>query len=490
LYLGLDLGTTNVKAVVVSRDGRIGSRSIAPVPLRHTPDGGVVQDIEEIWSATLDALGRLDRSEMSAVEAVGVSAQGGAIQFLGEEGRPLGRVISWLDGRGRPYDLRLTGRLGRRWFIEHTGHGASGVTIGQVLRVRESDPALLEPPSSLGYVGDVIVGRLCGRRAHDPTSLSIAMLYNPSLKRADPEVLRLLGLEESRLPALLPACRPAGGLLPEVAARAGLRPGIPVSPAIHDQYAASLGSGAVSPGDVMLGAGTAWVLLAVQETPGDRQLPESFLCSHPVEGLFGRMLSMANGGSAFDWALRVTGLGALGAAQVEERLRGAGPGAAGLRFLPFMVPGGGAGLKRAPSAALLGLRLEHEPRHVLRAVLEGLALECGRCLSLLRSVAIPPRRIVMCGGGAVSAVTPQLVADVSGLPVEAVTEHHVGAVGAAAVARVLAEPDTPLADAARRMAVARRAFRPGPDAPAYQAMLEEHVAAVTSSSGAVPPGGR
>ena len=248
--------------------------------------------------------------------------------MLDGQDRPVGRLISWLDGRGRPYDAELTRELGKDFFAEHVGHGASGVAIGQVLRLRRESPERLRRPNRLGFAGDVIVGRLCGRRAHDPTSLSIAMLYNPWLHRADPEILARLGLEESQLPELLPAASAAGGLCGEVAGRLGLPAGIPVSPAVHNQYAAALGAGAVAPGQVNCGTGTAWVLLAAT----DRLLPpitEAFVCCHVLPGLYGQMLSLGNGGSAIDWVMNLLGQAPATPAEIDDLISSAPPGMRG-----------------------------------------------------------------------------------------------------------------------------------------------------------------
>jgi sugar (pentulose or hexulose) kinase len=190
MFLGIDLGTTNIKALLVRPDGRIVARGAAPVALHHVGPAGVEQDIEEIWRATLAAIRQATRAGKGrAVRAVGVSSQGGAMQVLDGAGQPLGRVISWLDGRGHPYDGRLTRRKGSAWFARHTGHGASAVMIGQVLRLRREAPSGLRPPNRVGFVGDVVVARLAGQGAHDASSLSIAMAYNPRERRADPAIL-------------------------------------------------------------------------------------------------------------------------------------------------------------------------------------------------------------------------------------------------------------------------------------------------------------
>src|SRR5208337_2102543 len=103
------------------------------------------------------------------VLAIGVSSQGGALQVLDRDERPAGPVIGWQDVRGRPWDAALTQRLGKAWFIEHGGHPKSDSAVGPLLRLREQ--GTLPTGCRVGWVGDIVVGRMCGRRAHDGTSL-------------------------------------------------------------------------------------------------------------------------------------------------------------------------------------------------------------------------------------------------------------------------------------------------------------------------------
>jgi len=478
-YLGLDLGTTNVKALVVSAEGRVLASGGATVALHHSPGGGVEQDIEEIWTATVSAVREAGRSAAPAqVRAVGVSSQGGALQLLDGADRPEGRVVSWLDGRGRPFGTEAVERLGREWFAERVGYGGCGVAAAQLLRLRRECPHLLTPPRRAGFVGDVIVGRLCGRRAHDATSLSICILYNPARGTADPEMLAMAGITESQLPPLLPAREAAGGLRPEAAAALGLPGGIPVSPAVHDQYAAALGAGVTEPGEVMLGAGTAWVLLAVTDRLLRPACAGALVCAHPVGGRFGQMLSMVNGGSAFRWAAELAGWQGLSADELDRRLAETPAGCAGLRFEPLLAEGGGPGCGRR--GRLLGLSLAHGPGHLLRASVEGLACELARHLRALEAGGLRPRRLVMCGGAAGGRVTPQVVADATGLPVCCRAESAMSALGAAVLARGLIEP-TPLNEVlARPAGGSARELRPGADAPLYAQMAGEYFDRVQS----------
>jgi len=479
MLLGLDLGTAGVKALLVQPSGHVVARAQHPVRLLHPGGAAVEQDIEEIWSAVREALAELSRrAGLSRVRAVGVSSQGGALLPLDGSGRPAGRVISWLDGRGAPYDRAATESLGPGWFAERVGHGGSGVALGQLLRLRQERPEALHCPNGIGFVGDEIVKRLCGVRAHDPTSLSIAGLLNPRLSAADPDVLRMVGLREDQLPALLPAHRPAGALRAEAARQVGLPAGIPVSPAVHDQYAAALGSGVVHPGDAMVGAGTAWVLLAAQQALTQPVTAAAFVAPHLVEGLYGQMLSMVNGGSSFAWVQALVGLDRASAEQVDALMEAVPAGSDGVRFWPFLACGGGAGLAPDLAGRLFGLRLEHDRRHLLRAAAEGLCLELARHLRMLTSAGLPIGRLVICGGAARSRVTPAILADVAGIPVARCREADTSALGAAMIARALADERRDLAAIAREMASVAEPVGPGPDAAQYGRLLEEYLSSL------------
>jgi len=496
MFLGLDLGTSKVKAVLAERNGRIVARGSAPVKIFPVAGDGVEQDVEDIWAATRSAIGQVaEERDLSSVQAIGVSSQGGALVICDGRGQPVGRVISWLDGRGRTYDDEITRELGSKWFARHTGHGASGLSVGQLLRLRRESPEILSRPNRIGFVGDVIVFRLCGRPAHDATSLSIAMLFNPSLRAADPELLGNLCISEDQLPELLSPWKRAGTLRNEVAESMALPPGIPVSPAVHDQYASALGVGAIHKGDVMFGAGTAWVLLAAVEpvqdsrpygqgseeptsSPIEPVIPEAFVSTHLMEGLYGQMLSLTNGASSLNWAMDLLGLDRRTPSDIDTMLEAVPAGSDGLRFWPLLAPGGGAGLVPGTPGGLRGLRLSHRAAHIIRAVVEGLALELARYLGFLTDAGIAVQRLVMCGGAAASRVTPQIIADATGLSIECSAESDTSALGAAVIARALTEPTAEPAGLSEEMRPQVRLFRPGGDAALYRQLFNEYVASL------------
>ncbi len=475
MIIGLDFGTTNVKGLLETPEGEVLAAAAAPVSLRTGPNGIAEQDMAEIAEAACSVLAELGRRpEKSEVRAIGVSAQGGALQILDAQGRPIGAVVSWLDQRGAAEDAALTQRLGPAWFARHTGHPRARGAVGQILRLRRQGPGGLPPGCGVGFVGDVGVAGLCGVRAHDATSLSIAGLYNPRKRAADPDLLEILEIDPATLPRLLPARSVAGRLRPEIARRTGLPAGIPVLPAVHDQYAAAAGAGIFRNGDVMVGTGTAWVLLAAM----DRLLPPAagaaFVCTHLVEGMFGQMLAPGTGGAAFDAVRRLVGYGQAAPEAVDALLAAAPMGCEGLRCLPLFSGNPPPGLSGSGYGAFENIRLHHEQRHFLRAVLEGLACELARNLGLFESAGIRPERLVLCGGAAASRVTPQLIADVTGLPVLCLARPAMSAHGAAVLAQAVVEPGTTLEQISTRMAGPARRIAPGAESPAGVRLAAEY----------------
>ena len=484
MYLGLDLGTTNVKTVVVEESGQVVAVGAAPVEWFCSPDGGVEQDIEQIWDAAQIAMRQAsERLSPAHIRAIGVSSQGGALQLFDARDKPLGRVISWQDRRGQAHDAELTAELGPDFFARRIGHAASGVAIGQIARLQRQSRGLIESPNRIGFVGDAIVGRLCGRRAHDATSLGIAMLYNPWLERSDPDVLALLGLCDEQLPFLSPATAMAGALQQSAAEAVGLPAGIPVSPAIHDQYAAALGGASVQEGEISFGTGTAWVLLANTRKLTPPITREACVCAHPVPGLYGQMISMPNGGAAVNWALSLSGSRPVNTREIDAALDAVPPGSDGLHFWPSSSHDGQTNGFSPLRSRLSGITLAHSHNHVIRAVVEGLACELLRHLRLLAASGFSLTSLDMCGSAAAGSNTPQIIADIANLPVRCIDSSDVSAFGAAVIARKLVDNNIDLAELARQWAPSRRTVSPGKHVPLYRDLLKEHLASDRISAG-------
>jgi len=477
MLLGLDLGTTNVKALVTDLTGRLLGEGSCAVRLSYVGTDGVEQDIEEIWQAVLLAIKQATESVSPAViRAIGVSSQGGALQMLDAQARPLGRVVSWLDRRGRPFDDALTAELGPEWFAERIGHARSGLVIGQLLRLREESPALLEPPNRIGFVGDTIVKRLCGEAGHDGTSCGIGCLYNPALRDYDKNVLERLGLTAEQFPKLLPARQPRGGLRQVVARETGLRAGVPVSAAIHDQYAAALANGGVRSGTALIGTGTAWVLLAVSDSTMKPINDSAFVCHHVMDGLWGQIISLPNGGSALAQALELAGLGLQDSVELDRLLESVSPGSGGIECWTVRAGFGAPELAAHATARMMSPQGTQSASHIVRATLEGLAYELKRHIDLLFQAGMPIEQLFLSGRSAASRVTAQILADVTGLPL-ACADNSGSPLGAAILARALLEPSCSLEVLSTEMAPAAHQVEAGATAAFYREQSRRYVQA-------------
>jgi len=477
VLLGLDLGTTNIKALLADRSGCILAQGAAPIQLKHVNNGGIEQDIEEIWQVVVTAIRAAgQQADLSKVHAVGISSQGGAIQIRDKNGKSIGPVISWLDSRGGPYDRQLEQRLGGDWLSEHIGHGQSGLAAGQFVRLQEQHPDWLKSSHLIGFVGDAIVERLTGNAVHDASSLSIACLCNPHTGQMDQDFLHELGLADAHWPSVQPARQPAGTLKAEVADQLGLPAGIPVSPAIHDQYAAALGCNALQPADVMFGAGTAWVLLAVADQALRPVVPSAWVCPHLLPHRWGQLLSMGVGGSVIQWALELTGLSKANVATIDDLIDSVPPGCAGLRLLPFLCIAGGEGGQSG--GCLEGLLLNHTRAHLIRAAVEGLSFELTRRLHSLQEADCPVHRLIMTGGAARSRCTPQIISGITGREVICPSVTEVSAFGALILARAMIEPDVALEQLAGEMEGETRTIKPGENCRTYKQLFENYKQAV------------
>jgi xylulokinase len=230
----------------------------------------------------------------------------------------------------------------------------------------------------------------------------------------------------------------------------------------------------VDEGDVNFGAGTAWVLLANTAALAAPVSKEAYVCTHAVDGLYGQMLSMVNGGSAVQWVMQLFD-GQAASQDIDAMLDSVPPGAEGLRCWPLLCGGvehKGPG-RRGGSFA--GITLGHSRHHLVRAVVEGLACELLRHIRMLTAAGHPVSRLTMCGSAAGGRNTPQIIADIANLPVCRVEVSDVSALGAAMIARKLVDAETPLADIARQWSPARGTVQPSNPA-AYRELLQDYFA--------------
>jgi xylulokinase len=187
------------------------------------------------------------------------------------------------------------------------------------------------------------------------------------------------------------------------------------------------------------------------------------------------MLSMGNGGSAIEWVIKMLGYDKASPETVDRLLAETSPGSDGLQFWPLLSPAAWANHAFSAGGQITGITLAHRPSHLLRAVIEGLACELARHLTMLVDAGLTVKRLTMCGSAASSRFTPQIIADVTRRPVTCVDAFDVSALGAAAVARALAEGDSEFARLTAAAPPIGKTVLPGRDAAGYRALFEKYM---------------
>lgn len=435
--LGIDVGTSVVKAVLFDAEGEALAVRGTPLELSHgAVPGAVEQDFEEILVRLGTVVGGVLTDTGITPDLVALTGQGDGCWLTDADHRAVRPALSWLDGRG----AELLG-----------GWTGSGVTE-QVFRINGSmmfpgapapllawldhhEPARLDRAATAGYCKDAVFGRLTGVRATDPSDSSMPFGDGTGLGYSD-EVLRLTGLTHRReLLAPIISPLPVAPLRTEGAALLGLPVGTQVCSGPFDFPACGRGGGVAEVGDALLIVGTTLgCLVRVDRLDTDGE-PAGFHVATGEPDRWLRAMPAMVGTATLEWVLKTLGLDI---DAVDVALASSPPGAAGVEMLPYLAPSGERAPFVDPHAAgqFTGITLTTTRHDLVRATCEGLAYAARHCFE----VAGRSGRLVACGGGTRSGPWMQVFADVLGVPLELARNPEVGARGAVlAAAAVLGE---------------------------------------------------
>jgi xylulokinase len=419
MVLGVDIGTSGCKAVLVDGQGAIVASASRAYPTRRRPDGEVTQDSADWLRSMAQAVRECLRGSRSSDEtAMAVTGPAHYAVLCDGEGRPTGRVLLSSDGRPAAVADELRERIGQRFF-EITGERlTAGWTFPQLVWLRRTDPMRWQRVRSLLVVKDYVRFRLTGELATDPSDAAGTGLYDQAAGDWSAELAAEVGFEPQALPPIRGAAERGGRLTDEWARRLGLPSGLPVAVGATDTLCELISVGAGQPGDAIVKIASTGTIVCVT----DRLRPHPALLAYPhaVAGRWYTAAATNTAATAYAW-LR----GALfsedspsfsaGYERMNALAGRVPPGANGLLFLPFLEG------ERTPywdsdlRGAFLGISSSHTRRDVCRAVLEGVALSLRACRDTLAEAGIAIERPVYAGGGMASPVWRTILASVLGL---------------------------------------------------------------------------
>jgi sugar (pentulose or hexulose) kinase len=444
LYLGIDVGTTGAKAVVVDAAGTVRGRGQAGYRLECPRPGQFVHDAAE-WqdAATIAVRAACTTADPARVAALAVSAQGGTLVAVDDNHQPLGPARSWLDRRAARSAATFARAFGPEDFYRRTGWPiAPNNTAAQLLDLASTEPGQFAAASCFCDTAAYLNGWLTGKATIDANVAGITQLINVDLASWDKDILEVIGVAPDRLPLIATPGSAVGPLTERAAAALGLRPGTVVGAGAQDQYCAALGAGVIADGDVLLSTGTAWVMLAIASAPYRDPAGGIGTGRHLAPGLWGHFGEVSNGGVSIEWARRLLNHGDHAPLSIEDLdgvLARTPRGADGLTFFPFFDGTSPYDRLETSQGSLLGLSLSHDHRDVLRAVAEGVAFATRILLRGYRSPAgCPGSPPVVTGGATRSREWIQLLADILGTDLLVSSEPDAACVGAAILAALAA----------------------------------------------------
>jgi sugar (pentulose or hexulose) kinase len=423
-FIGIDVGTSVVKAAAFDFSGRVLGVASRPAPLRAR-DGRVEQDADEVAAAVWEVLGALTaRRPGERPAAVGLTGQGDGVWLVDEHARPVRAAISWMDGRAASLVDEWMADGVVETVFRRTGNTLFPGCPAPVLAwLDRHEPAALDAAATAAYCKDVIFQRLTGIRATDVSDASVPFL-DPLTRDYDAEALAACGLAH-RAGLLAPVAepRPSGTVLPGLPGQP-LPAGVPLTAGPFDIPASVLGTGATEPGAGLLIVGTTLACQAVIDAPQrDGEVAGFHFATAPRDRWLRGMPAMV-GTAALDWVLDTVGVSHR---QLDELLAASPPGARGVRVLPFFSPAGERAPFLAPAARaeFTGVSLETTAADLVRATCEGIAYAARHCLTAagLRG------ELAVAGGGTRSPAWLDLFADVLGRPLRVAPE-EAGARGA------------------------------------------------------------
>ncbi|MEG3172948.1 xylulokinase [Sphingomonas sp. ZB1N12] len=406
MFLGIDIGTSGVKAVVLDEHGSVVGQGTAALTVQRPHPLWSEQDPDAWWKATIAAVQAIDPSVRRSVRGVGLAGQMHGATLLDADDKPLRPAILWNDGRcfaecealerAVPDLRKISGNI-----------AMPGFTAPKLLWVREHEPEVFAKIATVLLPKDYVRLLMTGDKASDLSDSAGTLWLDVGGRCWSDEILAACGLTQAQMPALFEGSAITGTLTAEVAELWGM-PRVPVAAGGSDNAAGAVGVGVVKDGDALLSLGTSGVIFVATNDfrPNPARAVHAFC--HALPGMWHQMSVHLSAASCIDWVARITG--AAGAADLFARAEAAGPASGPEIFLPYLsgerTPHNDAEVR----GAFLRLDNDTDAGRLSQAVLEGVAFALADGLDVLREAGTTVERLAVIGGGARSRYWGQVIA--------------------------------------------------------------------------------
>ncbi|MFN6753236.1 xylulokinase [Proteus mirabilis] len=438
MYLGLDLGTSSVKAIIMNEQGDVVASHSIPLTLSRPHPQWSEQDPQAWWQATDEAIKQLSRTQpMEQIQAIGLSGQMHGAVLLDAQQNILRPAILWNDGRSVKQCLRLAKEYPQ--FKEITGNLVMpGFTAPKLQWVAENEAEIFCQIAHVLLPKDFLRWKMSGNFASDMSDAAGTLWLDMQKRDWSDELLAATGLSRCQMPTLFEGNQITGYLLPEIAKKWQMKQ-VPIIAGGGDNAAGAIGVGVYQPGQGMLSLGTSGVYFVVSEKflQNSDNAVHSFC--HALPQTWHLMSVILSAASCLDWVCQLTGISDVGAMfkEIEQHAHSD----SSLLFLPYLsgerTPYNNADAK----GVFWGLTHQHQRADLCRAVLEGVSFALRQGIEVADKAGQHADNITLIGGGARSEYWRQLLADITGKTLDYRQGGDVGpALGAARLAQLAINP--------------------------------------------------
>jgi xylulokinase len=409
--LGIDLGTSSVKAVLFAAQTlTLAAAAARQYPVHHPQPGYAEQDPHDWWAGTISAVREvLDQVPQGQVIAMGLAGQMHGLVCLDAQQNPLRPAIIWADTRAMA-EVEELFAFHEEYPSAMPGPPAAGYTAVSVLWLSRHEPDILSQSKTILSPKDYVRLRLTGEARTDPSDAAGMWLFDIAAGTWAEDVVARCALQMEQLPPVSPSSAVCGTLTQPAAQELGLPAGLPVVTGSADLPAQALGHGIIDPSSILVTVGTGGQVFRPRLKPQPDPHGRLYLFPHNVPDRWYAQAAILAGGLSLRRLRDILGLsGRADAYNHLSKLASSVPaGAEGLLFLPYLA--GERTPYNDPQAAglFLGLRLHHGSGHLARAVMEGVGFALLDCLTLVDGAAA----ITLSGGVTQSDIWPQILADI------------------------------------------------------------------------------
>ncbi len=440
-YIGIDLGTSVIKAVVMRDDGKIIASSSKQSPLITPKPDQAEQSPITWWDLTVAVLKELSsKTSLKSAKGIGLSGQMHGLVMYDKSLKPVGNAIVWLDKRSKDEVKEIEQKIGKKTSYETTGNPLfTGLLLPSLLWVRKHDSSTYHKIHMVSSPKDYICYKLTGILRTEPTDALATGAYDYKKGAWAKNIIEKLNLNHALFPKIEPTHTPYGATTKSVSEHTGLPIGIPVFGG-SDQSMAALGMGLTEEGNASIAISTGGQFLVVGKKGLIDEKQRLHTLNHAIDTVGLYMAATLTAGISLQWLKdKATDQSNKTFDKFLQGTEEIKAGSEGLFFLPFLAGERTPFFNSEMKGAFIGLSLIHTRLHLTKAVMEGVSYSIKTCLEVFKNVGLPIKQIILSGGGTKHNLWGQTISDVLNMPLETVSVTEHSPFGAAILAKFAPE---------------------------------------------------